>query len=350
MPFIAKRIVLAGFILVAISLLSFVITQWSYFLPRGYYIGDICYERFRDRIGDRIDDPRGDRPESNCNRPLLSRVPGEYVSWILEIVSRQNFDPWFGRSDYLNRIPSVHPERTIKSLLTERLPLTITLVGFSTVLIWAFSVPVGIYSALRRNSFGDYAFRFSGGIGGSVPDFLLGMVMVYILFTFFGWRLVGPLSSEYIGQPWSLGKVMDMLHHVIVPGIALGTAGAVRQTRTLRHSLLIELSKPYVVNARSKGVITWNLVLKHPMRTAVRGFGELLPYLLSGSFIVSIVFGLPTLGPLMLSAAETQDMYLAGSILLVISSLSVIGVLISDLMLADTNPRIQIIGDTGRYS
>ena len=331
LPFIVMRTILGALTLCIISFLTFVIIQ----LPEGDYV-DRYIEQLR-LEGDEISQQEADaiRDYYGLNRPMLV----QYWFWISRIIFKLDFGRSFAR------------QRTIKELLADRLQFTIALAAFTAVLIWVFSLPVGIYSAVRHHTFGDYAFTLLGFTGLAVPDFLLGLVMMYVFFAYFGWSVGGLFSGQYINAPWSVGKVIDMLQHLLVPGVVLGTAGTAGQIRVLRNNLLDELAKPYVVTARAKGVVAWKLVVKYPLRIAINplisGFGSLLPSLLGGSVIVSIVLSLPTLGPLMLRALEQQDMYLAGSIFLLLSTLTIIGVLVSDLMLVVVDPRIRLMGGAG---
>ena len=329
--FIVMRTILGAVTLTLISFVSFIIIS----MPEGDYVDQ--YIAYLEEQGDRVGMQRADaiRQYYGLDRPLLV----QYYRWISRIVV--NLD--FGHSYW--------HDRTIKELLSDRLQFTIALSAFTALLIWVFSIPVGIYSAVRQHSFGDYAFTLLGFTGLAVPDFLLGLVLMYVFFAYFGWSVGGLFSSEYVSTGWSFGKVIDMLQHLIIPSIVLGTAGTAGQIRVLRNNLLDELDKPYVVTARAKGVAAWKLVVKYPVRVAINpmisGFGSLLPSLLGGSVIVSIVLSLPTLGPLMLNALLYQDMYLAGSIFLLLAALSIIGVLISDLMLVVVDPRIRLMGGIG---
>ncbi len=326
-PFIVMRTLLGAFTLAVISFLSFVIIQ----LPEGDYV-DTYIQQLR-MEGDEISQEQADaiRDYYGLNRPMLV----QYWFWISRIVFHLDFGYSFAR------------QRTIKELLGDRLQFTIALAGFTAVLIWVFSVPVGIYSAVRQHSFGDYVFTFLGFTGLAVPDFLLGLVMMYVFFAYFDQSVGGLFSGEYINAPWSVGRVIDMLKHLIIPGVVLGTAGTAGSIRILRNNLLDELAKPYVVTARAKGVASWRLTIKYPVRIAINplisSFGSMLPGLMGGSVIVSIVLSLPTLGPLMLNSLMQQDMYLAGSILLLLSALTIVGVLISDLMLVVVDPRIRLM-------
>lgn len=332
LPLIVMRTILGAFTLAIISFLTFVIIQ----LPEGDYV-----DRYIEQLRAEGDDVSWQEAENlreyyGLDRPMLY----QYWLWISRIVFKLDF----GRSFAL--------QRSIKELLADRLQFTVALAAFTAVLIWVFSLPVGIYSAARHHTLGDYTFTFLGFTGLAVPDFLLGLVLMYVFFAYFGWSVGGLFSGQYINAPWSVGKVIDMLQHLIVPAVVLGTAGTAGQIRVLRNNLLDELSKPYVVTARSKGVAAWKLVVKYPLRVAINplisGFGGMLPGLLGGSVIVSIVLSLPTLGPLMLRALQMQDMYLAGSIFLLLSALTIIGVLLSDLMLVVVDPRIRLMGNVGQ--
>ena len=205
---------------------------------------------------------------------------------------------------------------------------------------------MGIYSAVRQHSIGDYAFTFLGFSGLAVPDFLLGLVLMYVAYAYFDQSVGGLFSADYINRSWSLGKSIDLLNHLWIPALVLGTSGTASLIRIMRNNLLDELSKPYVVAARARGVPEWRLVLKYPVRIALNPFistlGYLFPFLLSGSVIVSVVLSLPTLGPTMLRALLSQDLYLGAAIVLMLGVLTVIGTLISDILLVVFDPRIKI--------
>lgn len=332
LPLIVMRTILGAFTLAVISFLTFVIIQ----LPEGDYV-----DRYIEQLRADGDDVSWQEAENlreyyGLDRPMLY----QYWLWVSRIIFKLDF----GRSFAL--------QRSIKELLADRLQFTVALAAFTAALIWVFSLPVGIYSAARHHTLGDYTFTFLGFTGLAVPDFLLGLVMMYVFFAYFGWSVGGLFSGQYINAPWSVDKLVDMLQHLIVPGVVLGTAGTAAQIRVLRNNLLDELGKPYVVTARSKGIAAWKLIVKYPLRVAINplisGFGGMLPGLLGGAVIVSIVLSLPTLGPLMLRALEMQDMYLAGSVFLLLSTLTIIGVLLSDLMLVIVDPRIRLMGGVGR--
>lgn len=231
------------------------------------------------------------------------------------------------------------------SLIFGRLGFTILISTGALLMTWAIAFPIGIYSAVRKYSVGDYAFTVFGFLGLAIPDFLLALVMMYIAFKYFGQSVGGLFSEAYIGEPWSFMKFVDLVEHLWIPMIVVGTSGTAGLIRILRANLLDELFKPYVVTARSKGLKESRLILKYPVRMALNPFistvGWTLPALFSGETIVGVVLSLPTIGPLLLNALRAQDMYLAGSIIFILSVLTVIGTLISDLLLARNDPRIR---------
>lgn len=233
----------------------------------------------------------------------------------------------------------------VVAILKERVPLT-ALLTFATILLtWIVAFPIGLYSAVKQYSFGDYVFTTLGFLGLAVPNFLIALVLMYLAFKYFGLSTWGLFSDEYYDAPWSFMKFLDLLSHFWVPLVVLGTAGTAGLIRTLRANLLDELRKPYVVAARARGVSERKLIIKYPVRVAVNPFfsfiGLFLPALIGGEVLVSKVLGLPTMGPILLDALISQDMYLAGSVLMVGSVLTVIGVLVSDIALAWLDPRIR---------
>ena len=233
----------------------------------------------------------------------------------------------------------------VKQLLGDRLWITVVLTGFTVIVTWTFALPVGIYSAVRQHSVGDYVFTFLGFSGLAVPDFLLGLVLMYVAFAYFNQSVGGLNSADYANAPWSFARIMDLLDHLWVPAIVLGTSGTAGLIRVMRNNLLDELSKPYVVTARAKGMRPLRAIMKYPVRVAINPListvGYLLPSLVSGSIIVSVVLSLPTLGPLLLEAIITEDVFLAGFIILMAGVLTVVGTLVSDILLAVVDPRIK---------
>ena len=243
---------------------------------------------------------------------------------------------------------SIEFRRPVTDLVNDRLAMTLALGLFTIIFTWTMAIPIGIISAWKQYSFIDYFFTVLSYFGVGTPNFLLALVIMFFVYDWFGWRITGLFSSEYMDQGWSFGKFVDMLKHIWVPMIILGTDGAARFTRIVRANLLDELSRPYVETARAKGLPEWKVLLKYPVRLALNPFvssaGLELPRLISGSLIVASVMSLPTLGPLLLRALLSQDMYMAGSIVMILTVLTLLGGLISDIILALMDPRIRMGG------
>jgi peptide/nickel transport system permease protein len=258
----------------------------------------------------------------------------QYAKWMSAIFTHLDF----GQSFQFNR--------PVADLLAQRLPLTIVMALTTLLVTWLIAFPVGLYSAVRQYSIGDYLSTTVGFLGLAVPNFLLALVLMYIGYRFFGLSVGGLFSPDYVDAGWNLGKVVDLLSHLWVPVVILAAAGTAGLIRILRNNLLDELRKPYVVAARARGIPENKVVLKYPLRIAMNPFvstiGWILPALVSGEVIVAQVLSLPTTGPLLLSALLSQDMYLAGSLILIISVLTVIGTLISDIALAWLDPRVRL--------
>jgi peptide/nickel transport system permease protein len=257
----------------------------------------------------------------------------QYFYWISGIVTRGDF----GISFELNR--------PVTDVIWGRLGYTF-LISFCTLLfIWALALPIGIYSAVRQYSIGDYVATFFGFLGLAIPNFLLALVLMYVTVSYFGASVGGLFSPAMVDAPWGLAKFADFLAHVWLPILVVGTAGLASLIRIMRANLLDELHKPYVTTARAKGVSEFRLLLKYPVRVAlnplISTLGWILPALVSGEIIVSVVLSLPTTGPMLLRALLAQDMYLAGSIILMVSVLTLVGTLVSDILLAIADPRIR---------
>lgn len=325
--YIVRRILLAALTVMLISILSFVVLQ----LPEGDYV-DWFVEDLMMK-GDHISMAQAQniREYYGLDRPMLV----QYWLWVWKI-AHFNFGYGF------------EGEKPIKEIIADRLPTTVALTGFTIIITWMFAIPVGIYSAVRQHSIGDYTFTFLGFAGLAVPDFLLALVLMYFAFRYFEFSVGGLFSGEYLYSEWSWGRFRDMMEHLWIPAVVLGTAGTASLIRIMRNNLLDELAKPYVVTARSKGLKGWRVVIKYPVRVAlnpfISGIGQILPALVSGSVIVSVVLSLPTLGPTLLNAIFRQDMYVAGLIILMLGALTVIGTLISDLLLVVVDPRIKLGG------
>lgn len=243
---------------------------------------------------------------------------------------------------------SLEWRRSNAELIGERLLLTLALTTASLIFTWIVAIPVGIISATKQYSIADYIFTVLNYIGLATPNFMLALVLMWIAFDRFGISVTGLFSPEFAQAPWSWARVGDLLSHIWLPMIVLGVAGTAQIARVVRANLLDELSKPYTEMARAKGLPEWRLVLKYPTRVAiapvVSTLGWYFPQLLSGGLVVSVVMSLPTVGPLLLRALIGQDMYLAGTIILIFCALTVIGTLVSDILLAVLDPRIRMDG------
>jgi peptide/nickel transport system permease protein len=257
----------------------------------------------------------------------------QYWKWITGIIFRGDF----GQSFLWNQPVTV--------LIGERLGLTIALSTITLIFTWMVSFPIGIYSAVRKYSIGDFIATFFGFIGLATPNFMIALILMWISFKYFGVTVGGLFSDEYINAAWSLGKIGNLMQHLWIPMIILGTGGTAGLIRVMRNNLLDELHRPYVTTARSKGMTETALIMKYPVRMALNPFvstvGWSLPGLVSGETIVATVLSLPTAGPLLLQALMSQDMFLAGAFILMLSLLTIIGTLISDILLAFLDPRIR---------
>ncbi len=241
---------------------------------------------------------------------------------------------------------SLNFRRSVNELVNERLVMTVVL-GLLTILCtWTLAIPIGIISAVKQYSIVDYVFTFMSYIGVGTPNFMLALIIMWTALATINLSVTGLFSYDYVDAPWSLGRVVDLLKHIWVPMLILGTDGTARFTRIVRANLLDEMNKPYVETARAKGLSEWKLILKYPVRIALNPFistaGWALPELFSGSLIVATVMNLPTIGPLLLQSLRNQDMHMAGSIILILTGLTLIGTLISDILLAWIDPRIRM--------
>jgi len=247
---------------------------------------------------------------------------------------------------------SFEHDMAVKEVVGDRLLLSFIL-NFSVILVtWAVAFPIGVYAATRQYSWGDHGLTFLGYIGLATPNFLLALVLMYFANVQFGLSIGGIMAPEYLGEPWSWAKARSVLEHLWIPVIVIGTSGTAAMIRRLRANLLDELQKPYVVTARAKGMPPFSLLVKYPLRMSLNPFiadiGNLLPSVISGSAIVAVVLSLQTSGPMLLEALRSQDQYLAGSFLMFLSLLTVIGMFISDLLLAALDPRIRLTGGVAK--
>ena len=323
--YIAKRLLNIIPMLILISIISFIIIQ----LPPGSYLHTMMAELRA--AGDQIsmDQIEALRIHYSLDQP----VHIQYLNWVKGIITEGNF----GFSFEWNR--------PVKHLIWERLALSLVVSVSSLLVSWIVAFPIAILSALKKHTFLDYFLTFVGFLGLSTPNFMLALILMYISSVFFGFSVGGLFSPEYLMAPWSAAKVVDLLKHLWVPMVVIGTSGTAGLIRVLRNNLLDELGKPYVVAARSKGIGIARLTFKYPVRIALIPFistvGWQLPQMISGEAVTATVLSLPTAAPLLLGALRSQDMYLAGSFLLLLSSLTMIGTLISDILLVLVDPRIR---------
>lgn len=323
--YIAKRLLNMIPMLILISIISFIIIQ----LPPGSYLHTMMAELRA--AGDQIsmDQIEALRIHYSLDQP----VHIQYLNWVKGIITEGNF----GFSFEWNR--------PVKHLIWERLALSLVVSVSSLLVSWIVAFPIAILSALKKHTFLDYFLTFVGFLGLSTPNFMLALILMYISSVFFGFSVGGLFSPEYLMAPWSAAKVVDLLKHLWVPMVVIGTSGTAGLIRVLRNNLLDELGKPYVVAARSKGIGIARLTFKYPVRIALIPFistvGWQLPQMISGEAVTATVLSLPTAAPPLLGALRSQDMYLAGSFLLLLSSLTMIGTLISDILLVLVDPRIR---------
>jgi peptide/nickel transport system permease protein len=255
---------------------------------------------------------------------------------------------WFGRVLRGDFGYSLAFNTPVSQMLAAQLPNTLLVDGITLLFMWLIAIPIGIYSAVRQYSVGDYVASSLAFIGVAVPSFLFALVLMWIAYSSFGVILGGLQSQEYSGAPWSWPKLGDLAWHLWAPVLVAGFAGMAALIRVTRANLLDELKKPYVTTARAKGVSEWKLILKYPVRLAmspvVSSIGWVLPNLISASTVVAIVMNMPTLGPLLFTSLMIQDMFLAGGVLVVMAILTLVGTLISDLLLYWLDPRVRASG------
>ena len=326
-------------------MLRYVIKRLLYMIPTLFGMSIIAFLIIQLPPGDYITSLIASMSDSGQNADpaqieALRRAYGfddpiwlQYVKWIWGILSRGDF----GYSFEWNR--------PVAELIWERMGSTLSISVAALIFVWAVSLPIGIYSAVRRHSIGDYTFTLLGFLGLAIPNFILALTLMYVAYKYMGQSVGGLYSPEYVNAPWSWGKLLDLLAHLWIPIIVIGTNGTAALIRILRANLTDELNKPYMITARAKGLPEYRAVMKYPVRIALNPFvsaiGWVLPELISGVTITAIVLNLPTAGPLLLRALISQDMYLAGSFILLMGVLTLIGMLISDLLLALLDPRIR---------
>ncbi len=313
--------------LLAISVLVFVIIQ----LPPGDYL-----TTYIDELLSQGETVNAERIEFLRQQYGFDKHPVEqYFIWMFGLLQ--------GNLGY-----SFEHSLPVTEVIGDRILLTF-IVSFATIIFtWAVSFVIGTYSAVYQYSLGDYALSFLGFVGLATPNFLLALVLLWLANAYFGTSIGGLMDPDYLDQPWSWGKTLSVLEHLWIPVVVIGTSGTAGMIRRLRANLLDELHKQYVVTARAKGLHPFKVLIKYPLRMSLNPFiadiGNLLPQVISGAAIVSVVLSLPTTGPMLLSALQSQDMYLAGSFLMMLAMLTVFGTLLSDIALAMLDPRIRLGG------
>lgn len=323
--YVTRRVLYMIPTLFAISLVAFLIIQ----LPPGNFLTSYIAQLSAQGQGVDGAQIRALEERYGLNDPVVV----QYWRWISGIVFHGDFGQSFEH------------RREVSDLIWDRIGLTLALAVTTLILSWLIAFPIGVYSAVRQYSAGDYVVTFIGFVGLATPNFMLALLFAWVSFRYFGQSVGGIVSQEYTDAAWNLGKVMDVVSNLWIPVLIIGTAGTAALIRVLRANLLDELRKPYVTTARAKGLPEWRLILKYPVRMSLSPFistiGWILPTLVGGEVMVSIVLSLETTGPLLVNALQSQDMYLAGSFILVLGSLTVVGTLLSDLLLAWWDPRIR---------
>ena len=325
LQFILRRLVMMIPTLFAISIVTFTIIQ----LPPGDFF--TTYVSNMAAMGESVDQTmvQAIKQQYGFGEPIYI----QYGKWLWNILSKGDFGRSFQKG------------KPVTDLIGERMALTIVLSLFALLITWIIAFPIGIYSAVRQYSIGDYIFTFLGFIGLAVPSFLLALVLMYIAFKYFNQSVGGLFSPAFSDAPWSLAKFKDLLSHLWIPTAIISLEGTAGLIRVMRANLLDELHKPYYTTAKAKGLSEFQALMEYPVRVAlnpwISSVGWILPGLVSGATIISVVLNLPTTGPMQLEALLNQDMYLAGSFVLLLSVLTVVGTLISDILLAWLDPRIR---------
>ena len=301
---------------------------------------------------------------------IIQLPPGDYLTTLVAALSSQGEtvnreaiaaleerygldQPWYVQYYYWMRNIILHGDfgnsfeynRPVTDLVGQRLAFTVLISTGALMLTWAIAFPVGIYSAVKKYTIGDYILTFIAFLGLAIPEFMIALILLYVSFRYFDQSVGGLFSPAYVDAPWSWDRFVDLMAHLWIPVVIVGVASTAALIRIMRANLMDELNKPYVVTARAKGLSEQRLLIKYPVRMALNPFvstsGFILPGLVSGETIVGVVLSLPTMGPLLLRALRSQDMYLAGGIILMVSVLTVIGTLLSDILLAVLDPRIR---------
>ena len=328
LPFVSQRIVILVVLLVVLSIVSFILIE----LPPGDFLTTyVARLKMEGR-----DVSKGEVEKLSEIYGLDKPAHTRYLLWIRKIVLRGDF----GRS--------LQHDRSVNELISERLLLTVVISICTIIVIWMIAIPIGIYSATHQYSFFDYVWTFVGVIGLGTPNFLLALLVMWLAFLWLGVSAVGIQSPEFISAPWNLARIVDLFYHIWIPVAVIGLTGTAGLIRIMRGTLLDELKKAYVIVARAKGLSEGKIVFKYSLRIAINPListiGWMLPSIFSGEALVAIVLNLHTIGPLLLEALLNQDMFLAGSIVLILGFLTLVGTLVSDIMLVWVDPRIRYGG------
>ena len=328
LAFFIRRILYAIIAMWAVSIISFVIIN----LPAGDFV--TTYIATQLATGNLVLEAEAEslREHYGLNEPIYV----QYAKWITRILR--------GRLGF-----SFEFNAPVSTVLGMNLFNTLLLGAFAVTFIWVLAIPIGIYSAVKQYSPGDYIATFLGFLGLGIPDFLIALVMLWLIWDTTGFLATGLYSAEFTTAPWSFAKAWDLTKHMILPVTILGTAGTATLIRIMRANLLDELKKPYVTTARAKGVTEWQLIMKYPVRYALNPVISLtayiLPFIISGSVVLSYVLDLPTIGRDFLRALTAQDIYLSGAVILGAGWMTIIGTFFSDLLLAWVDPRIRLEED-----
>ena len=329
--YLVRRVLTMILTMLAISVLVFIIIQ----LPPGDYLTTYIAEL--QSQGEMVDPDKIKflRQQYGLDKPMIV----QYFVWVTGLVQ--------GDLGY-----SFEFSLPVTEVVGDRLWLSMVLNFTTIIFIYVVSFPIGVYSATHQYSWGDHGLTLIGFLGLATPNFLLALVLLYVANVAFGTSIGGLMDPEYLDQPWTIDKALSVLEHLWVPVLVIGTSGTAGMIRRLRANLLDELQKQYVVTGRAKGLPRGRLLVKYPLRMALNPFiadiGSMLPQVVSGSVIVSAVMSLPTTGPMLLSALQSQDMYLAGSFLMFLAMLTVVGMFLSDILLTVLDPRIRLEGGAKR--
>ncbi|MGD9537802.1 MAG: ABC transporter permease [Alphaproteobacteria bacterium] len=331
LTYTVRRVLIMIPTLIAISIITFIIIQ----LPPGDYLSTYIAELEAQGEGANFEKIEFLRQQYGLDKPMIE----QYALWVFGMLQ--------GDMGY-----SFEYNMPVNDVVGDRLFLTFVVSFVTIIFTWVVSFPIGVYSATHQYSWSDHGLTFLGFLGLATPNFLLALVLLYVANVAFGTSIGGLMAPEYLGAPLSWGKFGSVLAHLWVPVVVIGTSGTAGMIRRLRANLLDELQRQYVITGRAKGLSPGRLLIKYPLRMALNPFiadiGSILPQVISGAAIVSIVLSLPTTGPMLLDALRTQDMYLAGSFLMFMAFMTVVGVFVSDLALAALDPRIRLTGGVTR--